>query len=313
VLRNSKEWGAVVNRLDAMGIFVEVIDKGSLSAAARSLRVSLPTVSRVLTSLETELGVRLLVRSTRGFRETECGQLYYDRCRKIMADVRLADREAQGLQPVPTGELRITAPVLYGQRHVAPVVARFLDLHPKVSADLLLNDQIEPLAEQRIDVAVRVGGSHSPRATVRSLGFIQRVVVASTGYLEHHAAPVKPRDLVHHNCLLFTHYFHADEWRFRYRGRDVAVPVGGRMRTNNQEALLQAVLAGAGVALLPDWLVRTHVASGLLTVLLDDCVGPRTPVHAVFPTSGSQPRTVRAFVDLLADHYRRERILPSRA
>lgn len=302
-----------MNRLEAMAIFVEVIDKGSLSAAARSLRVSLPTVSRVLSSLEKELGVRLLVRSTRGFRETESGHLYYDRCRKILADVRLADREAQGLQPVPTGELRITAPVLYGQRHVAPVVAKFLDLHPKVSADLLLNDQIEPLAEQRIDLAVRVGGAHSSHATVRSLGSIQRVVVASVGYLERHDAPMKPRDLVHHNCLLFTHYFHADEWRFRYRGRDVAVPVRGRLRTNNQEALLQAVLAGAGVALLPDWLVRVHVASGLLKVLLDDCIGPSTPVHAVFPTPGSQPRIVRAFVDLLADHYRRERILPSSA
>lgn len=296
-----------------MAIFVEVVDKRSLSAAARSLRVSLPTVSRVLSSLEKELGVRLLARTTRGFRETESGQLYYDRCRKILADVRLADREAQGLQPVPTGELRVTAPVLYGQRHVAPVVARFLDLHPKVSADLLLNDQIEPLAEQRIDVAVRVGGFHGSNAAVRSLGTIQRVVVASLGYLERHDLPIKPRDLVHHNCLLFTHYFHADEWRFRFRGNEIVVPVIGRLRTNNQEALLRAVLAGAGIALLPDWLVRTHIASGLLRVLLEDCTGPSTPVHAVFPTPGSQPRIVRAFVDLLADHYRRERILPSQA
>lgn len=302
-----------MNRYEAMTIFVEVVDKRSLSAAARSLKVSLPTVSRVLSTLERELGVRLLLRTTRGFRETESGQLYYDRCRKILADVRLAEREAQGLQPIPTGELRITAPVLYGQRHVAPIVARFLDLHPKASANLLLNDQIEPLVEQRIDVAIRVGGAHSAHAAVRSLGVIQRVVVASLGYLERHDPPTKPRDLVHHNCLLFTHYFHADEWRFRHRDKDVVVPVQGRLRTNNQEALLQAVLAGAGVALLPDWLVRSHVASGLLKVLLADCSGPNTPVHAVFPTPGSQPRIVRAFVDLVADHYRRERILPASA
>jgi DNA-binding transcriptional LysR family regulator len=177
---------------------------------------------------------------------------------------------------------------------------------------LLLNDHIEPLVEQRIDVAIRVGGAHAQHASVRSLELIQRVVVASPGYLERHDVPMKPRDLVHHNCLLFTHYFHADEWRFRHRGKEVIVPIRGRLRTNNQEGLLQAVLAGAGIALLPDWLVRSDVASGLLKVLLADCIGPSTPVHAVFPIPGSQPRIVRAFIDLLADHYRRERILPSR-
>jgi DNA-binding transcriptional LysR family regulator len=300
-----------VDRLQAMQVFVAVVERRSLSAAATSLRVSLPTVSRVLRALERELGVRLISRTTRGLIETEGGKLYYRRCRQLLDDMREADTAVQVHAKAPSGELRITAPVTFGRYHVAPSLAQFLEKYPRVSCYLSLSDQCEPLAEHRFDVAIRVAMLRDQGLSARRLGYVQRAVVGSKQYFERHPVPQHPRELTAHNCLHYTRYLRSDEWNFVDGGRALGIRVRGRLRADNQEALIDAVLAGAGLAILPTWLVQKWLDGGELQRVLSEYEAPRTPVHAVFPTQGAPPNKVRSFVDFLAERYREKSVLSS--
>jgi len=298
-----------VNRLQAMRVFVAVVDGRSLSSAAASLGMSLPTVSRVLGALEKDLGVRLISRTTRGLAETDGGRLYYRRCQKILADLREADAAVQSHAQAPAGELRVTAPVTFGRYHVAPSVAEFLERFPRLSFYLSLTDRCESLSEQRLDVAIRVATLRLQGVTVRRLGYIQRAVVGSKAYFDKYPVPRHPRDLTRHNCMHFTHSLRSDEWNFSERAQPVAVRVRGRLRANNQEALVDAVLAGAGLAVLPTWLIQQELEAGSLRRVLTEFEAPRTPVYAVFPTHGAPPKKVRSFIEFLAEHYRERGIL----
>jgi DNA-binding transcriptional LysR family regulator len=300
-----------VDRLQAMQIFAAVVERRSLSAAAASLGVSLPTVSRVLRSFERELGVRLISRTTRGMIETEGGKLYYRRCRKILDDMREADEAVQLHAKAPSGELRITAPVTFGRYHVAPSIAQFLERYPRISCFLSLSDLCEPLAEHRFDVAIRVATLRDQALAARRLGYVRRAVVGSKEYFSRQPMPHHPRELSAHNCLHFTHYLRSDEWHFVEGGRPVSVRVHGRFRSDNQEALIDAVLSGAGLAILPTWLVQKWLDTGQLQRVLAEFEPPRTPVHAVFPTQGAPPNKVRSFVEYLAERYREKRVLSS--
>jgi DNA-binding transcriptional LysR family regulator len=298
-----------MDRLQAMRTFVAVVDSGSLSAAATTLGVSLPTVSRVLAALERELGSRLVARTTRGLSETDSGRLYYQRCRSILQDLREADAAVQSHSKVPAGELRVTAPVTFGRYHVAPALTDFLKQYTRLSVYLLLTDHCESLADQRLDVAIRVSTLHEPNLTAMRLGYVQRAVVGSPGYFDTHPPPTHPRELGRHDCLHFTHFLRADEWTFQEDGQPVMVRVRGRMRTNNQEALLHAALAGAGLAVLPMWLVKSAIENGDLRRVLPEFERPRTPVYAVLPARGPPPGKVRAFIDFLTARYREQGVL----
>jgi DNA-binding transcriptional LysR family regulator len=298
-----------MDRLLAMRVFVTVLDRRSLSAAATSLGMSLPTVSRTLGMLERELGVRLIARTTRGLSETDGGRVYYRRCQRILAEVHEAEAAVQSHAQAPAGELRVTAPVTFGRYHVAPAVAGFLERFPRLSFYLSLTDHCESLAEQRLDVAIRVAVLRDQAVTARRLGYVQRAVVGSREYFAKRPTPQHPRELARHNCMHFTHYAHADEWNFDDHGRIVTVRVRGRMRANNQEALVDAVLAGAGLAVLPTWLIKDALDSGTLQRVLTQFEAPRTPVYAVFPTHGVPPSKVRSFIEFLAEHYRERDIL----
>jgi DNA-binding transcriptional LysR family regulator len=292
-----------------MRIFVAVVERRSLSAAATSLGVSLPTVSRVLRALERELGVRLISRTTRGLIETDGGRLYYRRCRQILDDMREADAAVQVHAKAPSGELRITAPVTFGRHHVAPSIALFLERYPRVSCYLSLSDHCEPLAEHRFDVAIRVAKLRDQSLAARRMGYVQRAVVGSREYFSRHPIPTHPRDLAAHNCLHYTHYLRSDEWNFMAGEHPISVRVRGRFRADNQEALIDAVLAGAGLAILPTWLVQPWLDSGAMQRVLAEYESPRTPVHAVFPTQGAPPNKVRTFVDFLVERYREKNVL----
>ena len=298
-----------MDRLQAIQVFVMVFEKRSLSTAAAALGMSLPSVSRILGGLERELGVRLIARSTRGVTETDGGRLYYRRCQRILADLHDADSAVQSHTQVPAGELRVTAPVTFGRYHVAPSIAEFLERYPRLSVYLSLTDQCESLPEQRLDVAIRVAILRVQAVTARRLGYIQRAVVGSREYFEKHPKPSHPHELLRHNCMHFTHYLRADEWNFSDQGQAVTVKVRGRLRANNQEALMDAVLTGAGLAVLPTWLIREALQDGRLHRVLTEFEAPRTPVYAVFPRRGAPPNKVRALVEFLAERYREREVL----
>jgi DNA-binding transcriptional LysR family regulator len=298
-----------MDRLQAMRVFVCVLDQRSLSAAAKKLELSLPTVSRALSSLEKDLGVRLISRTTRGLAETDAGGLYYRRCRQLLDDLRETEAAVSSHAKAPAGELRVTAPVTFGRHHVGPAVAAFLERYPRISCYLSLSDHCESLSEQRFDIAIRVADLHDENLSARRLGYVQRAVVGSPQYFEKHPMPRHPRDLTRHNCLHFTHHLRSDEWHFIDGDKPLDVRVRGRVRANNQEALVDAVLAGAGLAIVPTWLIRQHLEDGRLQRVLAEYEAPRTPVHAIFPTQGAPPKKTRSFVDFLAERFRDRDVL----
>jgi DNA-binding transcriptional LysR family regulator len=295
-----------MDRLDSMAVFAKVVESGSLSAAARALGVSLASVSRQLAALEDKLGARLLSRTTRRLSLTEGGRAYYARCKRILGDVEEAEAEVSQFQASPSGGIVVSASMLFGSTFLAPVLSGFLDRYPRVSIELPLTDRFVNLVEEGIDVAVRVGGLADSSLVARRIGAFRRVVCAAPRYLKRHGVPREPADMARHNCLIFSMLAEADRWRFSSDGRDVTIPVTGRLRSNNQEVLLRAALDSAGIMLAPSWLVRDQVAKGRLRVVLQEFEPEPTPIHILYPHARLLSAKVRALIDYLAAQWGEE-------
>jgi DNA-binding transcriptional LysR family regulator len=290
-----------MDRLAAMTTFVKVVEAGSLSAAARSLNLSLPSVSRQLDGLEEHLRTRLLVRTTRHLALTEGGQTYYDQAKRILAAIEEAETTLSAQHTTPSGHLIVSATVLLGRLHLAPLLPEFLERYPKLSVDLLLFDRIVNLVEEGIDVAVRPGSLEDSTLFARKLGAFRRVVCAAPSYLERRGEPTRPQDLEDHDCVVFTLLDSAQEWCFRTEAGDINIPVSGRLRTNNHDATVTAALGGAGLVLGPSWMVRDHILAGRLIPVLQGFEPPAIEVHALFPHLRLMPAKVRAFTDFLVE------------
>lgn len=293
-----------MDRLAAMATFARVVETGSLTAAAGALRTSLAAVSRQLAALEEQLGARLLNRTTRRLSLTEGGRSYYERCKRILGDVEEAEAVLSRFQAAPSGRLVVSGSVVFGQRFLAPALPGFLARYPRISIDLQLADRFVNLVEEGVDMAVRIGGLVDSSLVARRVGEFRRVVCASPGYFKREGMPRLPADLSRHGCLVYSSLADADRWRFRVDGREVAIPVTARLRSNNQDALLRAALDGVGIMLATSWLVREHVASGALRVVLAECEPPPTPIHILYPHARLLSAKTRALIDYLADAWR---------
>jgi len=283
----------------ALQTFIRIADGGSLSAAARATGRSLPAVSRSLVQLEAGLGVRLLHRTTRRIHLTDAGAQYLERCRRILAELDEANASVSQLGISLAGPITVTAPVLFGQAHVAPVVAEFLGMHPGVSASLVLSDSIHNIVEEGIDLAVRIGRLQDSGLVARKLGEVRRVACASPGYLKRRGTPKTPQDLARHNCLHFgalspTHY-----WEFHDAGKSRQLRVQGNFSSNQGAPVIDAARAGLGIASVLSYQVQELVAKGELRVILQRYEAPGIPVSAVLPPGRLQPARVRALADLL--------------
>jgi DNA-binding transcriptional LysR family regulator len=290
-----------MDRVAAMTTFVKVVEAGSLSAAARSLDLSLPSVSRQLDGLEEHLGTRLLVRTTRHLTLTEGGRSYYDNAKRILAAIEEAETTLSAQHATPSGHLIVSATVLFGSLHLAPLLPEFLERYPKLSVDLLLFDRIVNLVEEGIDVAVRPGSLEDSSLIARKLGAFRRVVCAAPSYLQRRGEPTRPQDLENHDCVMFTLLDSGREWHFRTEAGDINVPVNGRLRTNNHGTTVTAALGGAGLVLAPSWMVRDHILAGRLIPVLQGFEPPEIEVHALFPHLRLIPAKVRAFTDFVAE------------
>jgi len=289
-----------MDRLSAMTTFARVVEAGSLSAAARALNTSLASVSRQLAALEHALGARLMNRTTRRIALTEGGRTYYERCKRVLADIEEAESALSQHQATPSGRLVVSAPVLFGEIYLAPVVSGFLARNPKVGIDLSLTDRFVSVVEESVDVALRVGALADSSLVARRLGSFRRVVVASPAYLTSRAAPRRPEDVAGHDCLSFSMLVDPVRWHFMADGKEIAVPIAPRLRSDSQLVLRQAAIDGVGLLLAPSWFVREPVADGRLRVVLDAFETPAVPIHAVYPHARLLSAKVRAFVDHLA-------------
>jgi DNA-binding transcriptional LysR family regulator len=282
-----------------MQTFVRAVDCGSLSAAARALGKSLAAVSRTVTQLEERLGVRLLHRSTRKLTLTEAGASFYDSAKRILAEIEEAELSVGGRTAAPHGTLTVTAPLLFGRLHVAPVVVEMLEEHRDVTAELMLVDRNVSLVEEGIDVAVRIGKLDDSALVARLLGEVPRVVCASPAYLCRHGTPKAPDELREHECLRFSGLTPGREWTFIRDGKEVRIAVGGRFNCNVGEPVIDAARAGVGMLMALGYQVAEDLAAGRLVRVLEAFQTPPLPVNAVYHSPRLMAMRVRVFLDLL--------------
>ena len=298
-----------MDRLDAMTVFLAVVDEGSLSAAGRRLAMPLATVSRKLAELEAHLGARLLNRSTRRLELTEPGRGYEQACRRILDDVHGAELAAAGEYDAPRGELAITAPIVFGRLHVLPVINDFLRANAEVDVRLALGDRIAHLLDEHVDVAVRIGTLPDSRLNALPLGTLRSVVCASPAYLKANGTPRTPADLARHRCITFEAVF-PGPWRFA----DGATFMTTRPRlvVNTAEAAIDAAVAGVGVTRVLSYQADAALRAKQLRLLLHKFEPAPVPVNLVYDGQQRVTSKLRAFLDFAAPRLR-ERLAALRA
>lgn len=285
-----------MDKLRAMGVYVRIVEAGSLTAAAGALDMSVPSVVRTLAALEREVGVRLLNRTTRRSSLTDEGREYYERCRRVLAEVDEADAALNARRREPQGRLRITAPVMYGRMHVAPAVAEFMGRYPGLEVDLLLFDRVVDLVEEGVDAAVRIGELPESTLVAARVGETRRVLCAAPSWLRRAGAPKAPAELAGSRGVVFTGLASGDEWLFAGKP-PLRVAVRAALRTNQVDVAIDACVRGLGCGQFLCYQVEALVAAGKLRRLLGAFEPAPLPIHVVYPHSRFLSANVRAFVD----------------
>ncbi|MEE3652935.1 MULTISPECIES: LysR family transcriptional regulator [unclassified Brenneria] len=294
-----------VNRSGELEVFIQVIEQGGFSAAARACGMTPSAVSKLIARLEHRLGTRLVNRSTRQLQLTPEGCALYERGVRILADLDDAERCASA-HSAPRGRLRVNANVPFGHHFLLPLATEFLERHPGITLDIVLTDEVIDILEQRTDVAVRAGPLKSSNLVARKLGQTRMIIVAAPDYLARHGTPSTPDDLARHNLLGANYARARPGWPLRYADADIVVPVTGNAQASDGDALHRLALAGLGLARLAAFQVREDITAGrLLPVLEDFNPGDVEEIHAVFVGQGGYlPLRVRAFLDFLVERVR---------
>jgi DNA-binding transcriptional LysR family regulator len=293
-----------MDRLQAMTTFVAVVDSGGFASAARKLALSPPVVTRAVAELEERLGLRLLTRTTRVVRVTDAGARFAEDCRRILADIDEAETAATGTHASPRGTLTLTAPVLFGQLHVTPILVRYLQQFPQVDAQCLFLDRVVNVVEEGIDVAVRIGELPDSSLQAIRVGRVRRVLVAAPAYLAAHGVPQRPQDLGDHTIVSASGVNPVSDWRFNDAGTPLTQRLQPRLRTTTNDSAITATVAGLGITRLLSYQVADHLRSGALQIVLQDFEGAPLPVHVVHHEGRRVTQKVRAFIDLAVDTLR---------
>ena len=297
-----------MDRIADFQAFVAIVDKGSLTAAAKQLGRSLQSISRSLATLEGDLGVELIARTTRRSAATEAGLAFYRRVGAALSEIEAAKLETSNRRSEPVGLLRITCSTVFAPLYVVPAVCAFLESHPKVDIDLDMSDGYVDLISQGFDLAIRIGELPDSSLKARRLADLRRVVFAAPDYFAKHGRPKVPGDLAGHQCLVRTSARDSDAWPFLVGGRLKAVKVAGRFRSSGALAVNEAALQGLGIANAPLWQVRALVDRGVVELVLTRFEPPRVPVHAVWPATRLLPAKTQLFLNYLAARLKAERL-----
>lgn len=290
-----------MDTLEAMRVFVAVVERNGFSAAAQALDLSTAGVTRQVAALEKRLSTRLLNRTTRRVSPTTTGAAYYAQCVQLLAqfDALEAGIGAQAL--APSGVLRVNAPVSYGIARLGPLLASYRVRYPQVQLELSLSDRLVDMVEEGYDVAIRITGQPHPALIARKLADTQLTVCAAPAYLAAHGHPQQPEDLAGHECLGYSYWGGGDSWPLHGPRGEIAVSVRGGLRANNGDVLREAALAGMGIILQPDFLIADALADGRLVRLLPEWeVGP-IGIFAVYTSRNHLAPKVRSFIDHLVE------------
>jgi DNA-binding transcriptional LysR family regulator len=297
-----------MDRWQAMKVFVKVAETGGFAEAGRQLNMSPPAVTRTIAALEAAIGGKLLARTTRSVKLTEAGARYFEDCRRILSEIAEAEASAAGSYATPTGTLTVSAPVLFGQIYVMPILRDYLDRFSTVTGRALLLDRIASIVEEDIDVAVRIGHLPDSGNTAVRVGEVRRVVCGAPAYFEKHGTPKIPRDLAAHKLVATTGAWASTEWRF---GRDqkTGVTVHPRLFCNSNEAAISAAIAGWGITRVLSYQIGPAMAEGSLVSVLSDYEEEPLPIHVVHREGRQASAKVRAFVDFAVEKLRGNRMI----
>lgn len=294
----------MADQLGSMAAFVTAAEAGSYASAAVQLGMSAQMVAKHVAGLEQRLGARLLNRTTRRQSLTPLGQAYYERCKAVLAQVQAADALALEMNALPTGKLRISAPVTFGGSRLMPFITAFLRDYPDVQVDLQLTDRFTDLVADGFEAVFRIGplsvsGADSASLVARPLAPYQLVACASPAYLAAHGTPQVPADLASHQCLGYAYWARpADsQWQFQQNGKQYQVAVGSRLQVNESRALTLAALEGFGIVLGPEIYLAPALASGQLVQVLPDYQAPSRPMHLLYPADRLRTAKLRTFID----------------
>lgn len=286
-----------------MAVFVRSVESGGFAAAAKAFGLSATMVGLHVRALEDRLGSRLLNRTTRKQSLTEVGRLYYERCKRILAEIEIAEASGIELHAAPRGRLHIAAPVSFGVHALAPAIADYLALYPDVEIELTLNDRSVDLIEEGFEIAFRIGTLPDSSLITRALAPYRMVLCAAPAYLQRHGEPILPSDLVRHNCLGFAHWRVGREWHFEGPDGPSSAAVRGTFRTNNGEALRMAARKGLGIVLQPEVLLIDDIKAGLLVPILTEHILPSRPMHILYLPDRRPTPKLRTFIDFAAERF----------
>jgi DNA-binding transcriptional LysR family regulator len=295
-----------MNRIEDYQAFTAIVEKRSLTAAARQLGRSLQSVSRSLAALEHDVGVELIRRTTRRSNTTDAGLAFYRRLSAALAEIEDAKLETSSRRAEATGLLRIAGSTGFASLYIVPALPEFLAAHPRVEVEIDLSDRFIDLVGEGYDLAIRIGELPDSTHKAKLLGNSRRVVFAAPSYLVKNGRPRSPDDLINHECIVRTFARDGNAWPFRVNGRIKTVKVAGRFRTSGVMAVNTAVVLGLGVANGPLWQARSLVDRGDVELLLTRFEPPSLPIHAVWPATRVLPARTQLFVEFLAARLHRE-------
>jgi DNA-binding transcriptional LysR family regulator len=296
-----------MNRMEDFQAFTAVVDKGSLTAAARHLGRSLQSVSRSLAALEHEVGVELVRRTTRRLSLTDAGAAFHRRLSAALAEIEAAKLETSNRRAEATGLLRLSASTAFAPLYIVPALPAFLQAHPRVQIELDLSDGYVDLIGGGFDLAIRIGELPDSSLKARRLASSRRVTFGAPGYFAKHGRPRRPEDLARHACIVRTAAREGDSWPFMVDGRVRAVKVAGRFRTSGALAANVAAVQGLGVANAPLWQVRGLVDRGVAELILTRFEPAPIPIHAIWPATSVLPAKTQLFVEFIAERLKTER------
>ncbi|ARU58084.1 LysR family transcriptional regulator [Oleiphilus messinensis] len=298
-----------MDQLHQMTVFVAVAEEQSFASAARRLTLSPPAVTRAIATLESSLGVKLFNRTTRHVRTTTTGKHYLEDVRRILAAVQQANESAVGINATPRGRLAVTAPVMFGQRHVVPGITDYLERYPETQVEAAFLDRVVNLLEEGFDIGFRIGHLPDSSLNARKIGQVKRIWVASPGYLNTFGVPQTPQDLQKHRLISANSGSVSPDWQFKHQGKGNTLRLNPRLTVTTNAAAIEAARLDFGITRIVSYQVTEELASGGLIRILKPFEPPNVPIHILYHEGRRASSLVRCFIDLMVERFERDRSL----